>query len=297
MVDPARLYGFLWVVTSATGFGAMPVFAKYAYSGGVDLPSMLFLRFSFAGIVLAIWVFLKRGAWPRRKNLPILMAMGALGYVGQSFCYFGALQHASAALTALLLYLNPVIVTLLSALITRTKLPRHRVVAVTMALLGTALAVGQGVTGGPVGVALGLGAALVYSLYILAGEKVMATEEAVPSAAVVMLSAAMVYGVIVLLRGGAFPSSVVAWGAVSGLAFFSTLLAIVGILIGVRFLGASSAATISTLEPVVTIVLAAFFLGEKINLLQVVGGALILGAVVILVRGSPPRPCAVISTS
>jgi drug/metabolite transporter (DMT)-like permease len=73
--------------------------------------------------------------------LLLLVAMGGVGYVGQSFCYFAALQYASAGLTALLLYLYPAIVTVLSALLARRRLSPLRMLAVVAALFGTGLAV------------------------------------------------------------------------------------------------------------------------------------------------------------
>ena len=110
-----RWSGVLWIVLSAAGFGAMAIFAKLAYQDGVSLSTMLFLRFSFAGLLLAAWGMAHGMRWPRGRDLLWLLAMGGVGYVGQAYCYFSALQHASAGLVALLLYLYPAIVTLLSA--------------------------------------------------------------------------------------------------------------------------------------------------------------------------------------
>lgn len=80
--------------------------------------------------------------WPRGSNLLLLIAMGGLGYVGQSFCHFAALRHATAGLTAPLLYLYPAIVTVLSALLARRRLSLPRMLVVATALLGAGLAVG-----------------------------------------------------------------------------------------------------------------------------------------------------------
>jgi drug/metabolite transporter (DMT)-like permease len=134
--ERARLAGSICIVASAAGFGAMPIFGKLAYAEGVDLPSLLFLRFALAGGLLAVAMQMRALPWPRGSNLLLLIAMGGLGYVGQSFCYFAALQHASAGLTALLLYLYPAIVTVLSALLARRRLSLPRMLAVATALLG-----------------------------------------------------------------------------------------------------------------------------------------------------------------
>ncbi len=142
-----RLGGFVCIVASAAGFGAMPIFAKLAYAESVDLPSMLFLRFALAGLMMALLMRVRGMVWPSGRNLLLLVAMGGVGYVAQSFCYFAALQYATASLTALLLYLYPAIVTVLSALLVRRRLSPLRLLAVVAALFGTGLAVGGSLAG------------------------------------------------------------------------------------------------------------------------------------------------------
>lgn len=284
----ARLAGLLFILLSAAGFGAMPIFAKLAYADGVDLPTLLFLRFALAGFLMAALMFLRGLPWPGGKNFWLLLAMGGVGYVGQSFCYFAALQHATAGLTALLLYLYPVIVTVISAWLARRRLSPSRVLAVCAALFGTGLAVGDSLDGSALGIALGIGAAAIYSTYILVGEKITAEAGAVPSAAVVMLAAAAVYGAAVVWRGLVLPGSVQGWVAAGAIALFSTVLAVVGFFAAMQRLGAADAASLSTLEPVVTVLLAAIFLGEEIGVWQIAGGAIILAAVVVLARSGDP---------
>ena len=281
---PPRYSGVFWIVLSASGFGAMPIFAKYAYADSVDLPTLLFLRFSLAGALMALLMFARQLRWPQGGNFWRLVAMGAIGYAGQAFCYFAALQYASAGLTALLLYLYPVIVTVLSAVMTRRRMSGARLLAVLAALLGTGLAVGGSLDGSVLGIALGVGAALVYSVYILLGERVVAAEGAIPAGAVVMLSGAVVYGLAVLWRGPSLPGSANGWVAVCCIALLSTVVAIVGFLAAMRQLGAADAATFSTLEPIVTVLLAAVFLREGIGFAQALGGAIILAAVILLAR-------------
>src|SRR5690348_13730375 len=81
--------GILFVLVSAVAFGAMPVFAKLAYSAGMDLKTLLALRFSLAAIGMwLIWAWLSlRGGQkpPGLRAIPPLIIMGAVGYVGQSF--------------------------------------------------------------------------------------------------------------------------------------------------------------------------------------------------------------------
>ncbi|KAI5913420.1 DMT family transporter [Thauera sp. 2A1] len=279
-----RVLGALLVAVSAVSFGAMAIFARYAYADGADVVAVLFLRFAIAAILMSIYMALARRHWPRGRSLAILAAMGGVGYVGQSLAFFSALNHATAGLVALLLYLYPFLVTVLGAVFLREPLGVGRVLAVLAALVGTALTLGGGIAGEPVGVALGVAAALIYSIYILVGSRVLARSDAMGAATVVMISAAVVFGAITLATRPRFPVEPAGWAAVLAIAVVSTVIAMGGFFAGIRLLGAADAATLSTLEPAVTIALAAIFLDEPLNRLQLVGGAIILAAVVWLTR-------------
>ncbi len=103
----AAVRGALFVALSAVAFGAMAIFGRYAYAAGVDVLGLLIVRFGIGGALLALIAWRRGVAWPGARARVRIAAMGALGYVGQSFCYFTALQHAQASLVALLLYLYP----------------------------------------------------------------------------------------------------------------------------------------------------------------------------------------------
>lgn len=279
-----RWHGVFWIALSAAGFGAMAIFAKLAYRDGVSLTTLLFLRFALAGLLLTAWGIMSGMRWPRGRDLLWLVAMGAIGYVGQSFSYFAALQYASAGLVALLLYLYPAIVTVLSALVFKRRIGAGRAWAVAVALAGTALTVGGDLHSEMPGILLGIACALIYSVYILAGEGVMGRVGPLPAATVVILAAAAVYGVAAFQSGPTPPETMSGWAAVLAIAIFSTLLAILGFFKGLEKLGAADASTLSTLEPLITIGLAALVLGEMVTAMQLAGGALILAAVIYLAR-------------
>lgn len=292
-----RLAGVLYSALSAASFGIAPIFARLAYADGVDTPTAMFLRFVMAGTVMAI-IFLAKGEpWPRGKNMAVLLLMGGVCYLGQSFCYFSALRYVSAGLAALLLYLYPAIVTVMVALITRSLLGPVRIGALLAALGGTAMTLSGNLEGSFFGVALGIGAALIYSVYIVTGERVLGEVSVMGSATVITLAAAASYGTIIAWQGPAWPLSQTGWGAAAAIAL-TTVGGIFGFLAGIQRVGAVDASTISTLEPVTTIALAAIFLNEFIRPRQFAGGALILAAVILLIRcglpqtGNRPLPAA-----
>jgi drug/metabolite transporter (DMT)-like permease len=238
---------------------------------------------------MVILMNLFRLPWPRGKDLGMLMGMGALGYVGQAFCYFSALRHATAGLTALLLYLYPSLVALTAAMLGRQRLTWQKGAAIAASLAGVFLTVSDGLQGSAAGVAFGVGAAVIYTIYILVGERVVGRTGSMPATTVIMLSAAAVFGIGVITEGPAWPGSQAGWLAMSGIALLSTVVAMVGFFAGMQRLGATDAATISTLEPVVTLLLAYAILGETLGMKQLAGAFLVVCAVLVLAR-SGKRP-------
>ena len=282
------LYGAAFVALSAAAFGAMAIFGRYAYAGGADVFGLLTLRFAIGGAVLGLTARRRGVVWPKGRALASIAAMGAVGYVGQSLCYFIALQHAQASLVALLLYLYPAFVTVLAAWWLHEKLTPVKCAALVLCLAGTALMVGGG-RGEPLGIALALGSAVIYSIYIVVGAR--ATHGVDPNATttVVCLAAAVVFGTLSLARTAAgmpphWPVTAAGWAAVIAIALVSTVTAMLAFFAGLARLGAARTSMLSTLEPVVTVSLAALLLGESLSAMQWIGGASVLGAVLWLVR-------------
>lgn len=281
--------GIACVLGSAVCFGTLPIFARVAYAAGVDTPTMLLLRFSIAAVVLWAVLAARRVAVPRGKGLAMLVAMGGVGYAGQAFSYFTAVSLGSAGLAALLLYLYPAIVALLARVVLHQPLSRLQGLAIAMALAGSLLTIGRAVDGSALGVAFGVLAAVVYSVYILTGGRLPAGIAAVASTAVVSSAAAAVYAAVVALRGAQLPRTAGGWGAVLAIAVVCTVLAVGLFLAGLERIGPVRASVYSTVEPATTLLLAAVFLGERVTALRAAGGALILAAVVLLARGEAAR--------
>lgn len=288
-----RRVGVALVAVSAISFAVMAIFARAAYDAGADVTAVLLCRFVIAAACLGAVVALRRMPLPRGRTLAGLVAMGALGYTGQSLAFFTALTRASAGLVALLLYLYPAIVTVLTVVLFRERLTRPKGIALGLALVGTALTVGRVGSGSLTGVALGVAAACIYSCFIVAGSRITRGVGATVSTAVITASCAVMYVVIAAVQRPAFPETGVGWAAVVAIGVVCTVVAIGTFLAGIARLGPADASSLSTLEPVVTVVLAAVILGEALGPVQALGGALILAAVLVLSRteaepGGPP---------
>jgi drug/metabolite transporter (DMT)-like permease len=210
--------------------------------------------------------------------------MGACGYAGVSLAYFMALTMASAGLVALLLYLYPALVMVLSVVFLKERLGLVKIGELLLALTGIALTIGVAGRASAFGLLLGMVAAVLYAIYILVGSRIVHQTGSIASSAIIMASAATVFAGIVAIKGPAVPQSVAGWVAVGAIALISTVIAFVTFFAGLKRVGPVTASTLSTCEPVVTVVLAALVLGETMSFVQLLGGVLILLAAVTLVR-------------
>ena len=287
--------GIAFVVASAAAFGAMAILARIAYASGVDTPTLLALRFSIAAAAMLALAAARGAPLPRGKTLGALVLLGAVGYGGQAYSFFTALTLAPAGVVALLLYLHPALVALLSAALLRERLTPVKGAALAVASAGTVLTVAPALGASPVaataaGVAAGIGfaiaAAVFYSFYIIAAAWLGRRAATLPMSTVVIASAALVFAAAAWIRGPAWPQSAAGWLAVLAIALVSTVFAITLYFAGLARVGPTRAATLSTLEPVVTVTLAAVVLGETIAPVQLAGGALILAAVALLARAA-----------
>ena len=298
-----QLSGAILVVIAAIGFGFMGLFGSWAMNAGVSVEMMLFLRFAIAGAIMSIIMVGRGERWPRGRILLGLIGMGAALYVGEAMFFFHATRHIPVGLVSLLLYIYPVIVTLYAWLFLHQPLRGGRLLALILALAGLALTIGptilngsgDGVAGGNpvVGVLLGIGCCVKYSVYIVVGGPMTRRAGAIPGSTIVILSAASVLGAIALIRGDELPRDGHAWLGIVLLALASTVIAITAVLVGLERIGPVQTSMLSTLEPLVTVLVGAGLMGQRLTLPQMAGGALIVLAAVIIARtvtASPQSP-------
>jgi len=286
-----RTAGFLIVALSGVCFGALGLFGRTAYAAGADVTSLLFLRFSLAGAVLASVMVVRRQPLPGRRMVLSLMVLGGVAYVSEAGAYFAALQHVPAGLAALLLYSFPALVALLQRFVFGERLGRVKWLAVALALGGTALTTDLDQGGvKPLGVMLGLLAALLYAFYVVISARVAGGAGPLASSTVILCSAGASLGLVVLARGPAFPTTSTGWAAVVALALVSTVAAVLLFFVGMARIGPVNTSLVSTMEPLTAVVIGALFMNERLSARQLVGGLLILLAAGMLAWSDAPDP-------
>ena len=287
-----RSSGTLMCLASGAAFGAMAIFGKLAYGEGATVATLLAVRFSLAAVVF--WAIVLAGGGGarrepcgvRRRDLGIAVALGACGYALQAGCYFAALTRIDASLLSLMLYTYPAIVAAAAVALGRERIDARRVAALALASGGLVCVVAGAGTGAidPVGAALGLAAACVYTTYILVSEGVAGRMRPMTLSAIVCTGAAVSLTAGGTLLGEFHPGALTAagWGWLTCLGGVSTVAAISLFFAGLRRVGPTAASILSTVEPVVTVVLAAAVFGELLSPVQLAGGALVIAAVPVL---------------
>jgi len=172
------------------------------------------------------------------------------------------------------------------------RLTATKLAALTTALLGTTLTVVPAIGGGAIigtspvltGLAFAVASAVFYAVYIVVAASIGRRAEALPMSAVVITSAAILFVVATLVRGPQWPQTSGGWLAVTGIALLSTVMAITLYFAGLERIGPVRASTLSTIEPLCTVILAAIVLDESVAPVQLTGGALILAAAVLIAR-------------
>lgn len=281
MSDKKRIGGVLLISISAASFGLMPIFAKIAYSAGTSTYSLLFLRFLVAAAFMFLLLFIKKLNLPSKKEMLTFLLLGAVGYVGQSFCYFTALNYASSNVVSLLLYTYPALVMIGSTIFLKEKITVQKVISLCLALIGAFVIIGAEFHANPTGIVLSVLSAVFYSVYILISSQVVKAGTGIQSSAFIMLGAAVVYGIMNLFLGFTPPTQINGLVAVAMIALISTVLAFWSFFTGMEKTGPSTAALVSTLEPVVTVLSSVIILSEKITVNIIAGGCLVLAALIV----------------
>jgi drug/metabolite transporter (DMT)-like permease len=287
--------GIALAVAGSVLFSAKAIVVKLAYRHGVDPVTLIALR-----MLLALPVFVATLWWSTRGAPPLarsdharLVVLGLLGYYVASMLDFLGLQYITAALERLVLYLNPTLVLLISAVVLGKRIARAEWWALGLAYGGIVLVFAHDVKleGGQVwlGTALVFGAALSYAAYlVLSGELVrrVGTVRLV-SYAMCVASAAVLVQWALLMPWASIAQPAPVWWLSLVNALACTVLPVFATMAAVARIGAGRTALAAMVGPVATIGLAAIFLDEPVTAWQLAGTALVLAGVAVLTRSAP----------
>src|SRR6185436_3647417 len=304
----AVLVGIALTIVSACAFGSGALFAKPVYAAGVGWHVLMAWRFAIGAVLAWLWVLARPETRAGLRRMPRVAIAGALAlgvlYTGNASTYFAGLETVSASLAALIVYIYPAIVAVI-ALRMGQPLRGWR----AWAALGLALAVGSpsaSATPPPVsGLLLMLASPVIYSVWIVlaarlsgedredVGRESGAGVDPIAAGAVMLSATATTFWVTALvLDRPVLPAQIpdAAWFGIVGIGLVSTFIAVQAFYAGAHRIGAARASLVSTVEPIWTITLAGLLFGESLTQIQLLGGALIIGGVVLSQTGGNRAP-------
>lgn len=305
-LSPAALNhrsGLLLAAAGAVLFSAKAILAKFQYRYGLDALDVLALRMLFALPLFALLGLRERLRGPgptlTSRQRWALLVLGLLGYYLSSLLDFWGLQYVPVSLERLILFLNPTFVLLIGLLFLGQRVSGRQWLAMAVSYAGIVLVLIENlrVEGSHVlfGALLVLGAAISYALYLaVSGElvKTLGTARLVVAAMTVSTAAVLVH--YLLLRSPSellgFAPAAYAWALAN--AFFCTFLPVTFTMAAVRRIGPGTAAQLSVIGPVSLVFLGAWLLDEPVTALQILGTAIVLGAVYLLTRAKPAATAA-----
>ncbi len=290
--------GTALTIIGSIGFSGKPIIIKLAYQYGVDVMTLLALRMLFAfPFFLAMALYAGRApiALTRRDWLNVL-ALGFIGYYVGSYLDLAGLQHISASLGRLILYLYPTVVLLLNAVFFKQRVTRRQLLSLALSYGGIVLVFrSELAVEGPTSATL-LGAGLVfasavsYAIYLIAGARAIQKLGSMRFTAYASIAASAF--VVATFLGTHGVSRLVVPGEVYGLtlvlAVASTVLPLWLMAEGLKRIGANQVSLVACIGPLATIGLAHFFLGEPVTGIQIAGAGLVLSGIVII--SLRPRP-------
>lgn len=316
--------GLILAAAGAVAFSGKAIVAKLLYKMGLDAVAAVGLRMTLAFplfIFLAWWASRDSAAPALTKRQRWQIAgLGFCGYYLASTLDFLGLQYISASLERAILYLNPTLVLLLSAIFLKHKIRPMQLVSVALAYLGVAVVflhdwdVAQlvsahqtqhqhGLSGAEalaLGSALVLGSALSYAIYLMGSSELvqqlgslrLVSYASCLACVLCMSQWAITFwvsdGSVGDIRG--LPWQGHALSAINAVA--CTVLPIWLVMRGVQLLGASLASQVGMVGPLSTIWMAAWWLDEPVTWRLVVGTAAILLGIVLLSRSTMPSKMA-----
>jgi drug/metabolite transporter (DMT)-like permease len=294
----SNLLGALLIEVAAAGFGTLGPMTHYADEAGVSSLALATWRAGVGALIVLVFLGAQsltgRGTWRRWRDLPvrdrIVLAFAAATNAALNIAAFVAFLRIGIALTLLIFYVYPAFVAVASMIWFGERLDRVRWAALVMSMAGVALVVvGAGELGelDAFGIGLALASALAQTFYALAANHWFRAVPGAQAAASTMGGAAILYLAAALIIG---QLGVVAEPLASASALWPVLVAgavgaglpTVCFIAGIRMLGAPRATILATLEPVVGVGLAAVLFAAVPSPVQLLGGALIIAAGIVL---------------
>lgn len=282
--------GAFLIILAGCFWGSMGIFVRRLGTYGFDSIQIVSIRVTIAALIFAVILLFKdrSGFKISLRDIPLYLGLGFGSILFFTVCYFTAITMMSLSTAAILLYTSPIWIMLMSVLFFREKLTKKKLIALLLAFGGCVLVSGISGDGiSPLGLLVGLGSGIGYGLYSILGTVALRKYSPFTVTTYTFMFAAI--GSWVICRPVDMLSKFSDASDLGFLIFFCGLTALITAVIpflaytlGLKYVEASKAGIIATIEPMVATLVGIIVFSEPLTLLSGLGIILILAAVIIL---------------
>ncbi len=295
----SKLKGYLCGIGAAVCYGTNPLGALYLYEDGINANSVLFYRFALAVVMLGMLMAARRKSLKvSRRELSLLCALGVVFSTSSITLYF-SFCFMDAGIASTLLFVYPVMVAVIMALLFKERLPAVSVFAIMLALSGIAMLYhgDGGATLSTRGVMLVMFSSLSYAVYI-----VVVNKSPLRMSSMKLTFYVLFFGMLTVLTNSFITGLHIQmlttprmWSCAFMLALLPTVFSLVLMTISVHETGSTPTAVMGALEPLTAVVIGVAVFGEQLTPRLAAGIVLILTAVIMIIAGKSLFPARVFS--
>lgn len=278
--------GVILAIISAICYGMNPLGALFLYEEGLNVNSVIFYRFIFASILLAIFMIIKKDSFYLKFKEIILLALLGLLFGISAISLFNSFLYMDAGLASTVLFIYPIFVAIIMALFFKEKNSIITILSIVFAFLGVVLLYeSDGANVSNFGIFLVIVSSLCYAIYIVI------INQYLKLSALKVTFYSMLFCTITILIHSFFDSSLNIMPLVNfNMWFYTIFLALVPTIISLLFLikaiqliGSTSASILGALEPLTAVLIGVYVFNEKITFWLVIGIVFILFGVILIV--------------
>lgn len=285
----AKIKGYALGAIAAASYGMNPLFALPLYKEGMDPDSVLFYRYLFAIPILGIMLKARgRDFRLRRSEVVPLIVLGLLVALS-SLMLFQSYNYMEAGIASTLLFVYPIMVALIMALLFKERLTLQTLLCIALASAGIGLLYqsGDGTTLSLTGIALVMVSSLSYAIYIVSVNRPRLKE----IATLKMTFYVLLFGLSLFLFRIDFGQQLYRvhhwylWGNLLALALFPTAISFFCTTQAIQYIGSTPTAILGALEPVTAVFFGVAVFGETLTFRLCCGITLIIFAVTLIIAG------------
>lgn len=274
---------------AAATYGMNPLFALPLYKTGMDPDSVLFFRYLFAIPLLGIMIKARGRSFKiqRKETFPLII-MGLLVALS-SLTLFLSYNYMAAGIASTLLFVYPIMVALIMAMVFKEKLALQTIVCMLLALGGIGLLYKSedGSTLSLIGTLLVFASSLSYAIYIVGINQTSLKNVATLKVTFYVLLFGLSLFVARLLYSGVLntPDQWYLWANLLALAVFPTAISFLCTTGAIQYIGSTPTAILGALEPVTAIFFGIAVFGESLTVRESFGLVMIIVAVTFVIAG------------